>query len=86
MASDSGTLYVGLTNNLVRRVYEHQHHLIDGFTKKYDCHKLVYFEHFNYIDDAINREKQIKRWRRQKKQDLIKTINPGWKDLSLEWE
>ena len=85
MASDSGTLYVGVTNDLERRLYEHKNNLIDGFTKKYSCHKLVYFEQFNYVKDAINREKQIKKWRREKKEFLIRTINPSWKDLSLEW-
>ncbi len=86
MASYSGTLYVGITNNLERRVYEHKYNLIEGFTKKYSCHKLVYYEHFTNVYEAINREKQIKRWRREKKQNLIRTINRGWRDLSLEWE
>jgi putative endonuclease len=85
MASESGTLYVGMTNDLERRVYEHKNNLVDGFTKKYSCHKLVYFEQFDYVEDAINREKQIKKWRREKKEFLIRTINPSWKDLSLEW-
>jgi putative endonuclease len=86
MASKSGTLYTGVTNNLERRVWEHRNNVIAGFTKKYSCHKLVYFEYFNSINDAIDREKQIKKWRREKKQNLIKTINPTWKDLSLEWD
>jgi len=85
MASLTGTLYVGMTNDINRRVYEHKHNLIEGFTKKYSCHKLVYYEHFTDVCEAINREKQIKRWRREKKQNLIRTINPGWKDLSLDW-
>lgn len=85
MASDSGTLYIGITNNLERRVWEHQHHFIESFTKKYSCYKLIYFEHFTDVHEAITREKQIKKWRREKKQNLIKTINPTWKDLSKEW-
>lgn len=84
IASESGTLYTGLTNNLERRIWEHQQNLIDGFTKKYNCKKLVYYESTQDINSAINREKQIKGWRRTKKQNLIKTINPTWKDLSLE--
>ena len=86
MASQSGTLYVGMTNDLTRRVHEHQNSLNEGFTKKYSCHKLVYFEHFTDVYEAINREKQIKRWRRAKKQNLIRTINKPWRDLSLDWE
>ena len=84
MASKSGTLYVGMTNNLQRRVWEHKNNINEGFTKRYSCHKLVYYEHYNYVYDAINREEQIKRWRRQKKEFLIRTINPSWKDLSQE--
>ena len=84
MASDSGTLYVGMTNNLERRIWEHKQNVIDGFTKKYDCKKLVYYEYTLDVNGAIAREKQIKKWRRDKKQNLIKTINPTWKDLSLE--
>lgn len=86
MASESGTLYIGMTNNLERRVYEHKNNLIEGFTKKYDCHKLVYYEHTTDVYAALTREKQIKKWRREKKEYLIRTINPGWKDLSLGWE
>ncbi|MBU1130574.1 GIY-YIG nuclease family protein [Patescibacteria group bacterium] len=88
MASASGTLYVGMTNDLERRVDEHKRGLIECFTKKYSCHKLVYYEHFTDVYEAIEREKQIKRWRREKKQNLIRTINPIWKDLGLEseWE
>lgn len=86
MASNTGTLYIGMTNNLERRVYEHQNGLIKGFTKKYSCKKLVYYEHYTDVYEAITREKQIKKWRREKKENLIKTINPSWKDLSLEWK
>ena len=84
-ASLSGTLYIGVTNNLKRRIYEHKQNLIEGFSKKYSCTKLVYMEQFNDINVAISREKQLKKWRREKKEWLIKTINPSWKDLSLTW-
>lgn len=70
-------LYVGVTNSLGRRVYDHENGLIKGFTKKYNCHYLVYYENFNDIDLAINREKEIKKWRREKKDALIKSKNPG---------
>ena len=85
MASSSGTLYVGLTNNLSRRVMEHKegrHN--NSFTKKYSCNKLVYYEHFGYIHAAIDREKEIKKWRREKKEKLIKDLNPHWNDLTNE--
>jgi putative endonuclease len=76
-------LYTGVTNNLVRRVFEHRNGLIKGFTQKYKLHKLVWFETTNSIQAAILREKQIKGGSRQKKIDLIVSINPEWKDL---WE
>ncbi len=76
-------LYVGVTNNLIRRVYEHKNKLIDGFTKKYNLNKLVYFEEFNNVNDAIAAEKKIKGWLRIKKIKLIESVNPEWKDLSL---
>ena len=82
MASESGTLYLGVTNNLERRVCEHKSDLIEGFSKKYQCHRLVYFEEYEKIDQAIEREKQVKKWNRSKKESLINRINPGWKDLS----
>ncbi|OGH91856.1 MAG: endonuclease [Candidatus Magasanikbacteria bacterium RIFOXYD2_FULL_39_9] len=85
MASESGTLYVGVTNDLTRRISEHKQNLIEGFTKKYKCHKLVYYENYSDIKQAIAREKEIKGWLRKKKEQLIKNINPGWKDLSVEW-
>jgi len=85
MASPSGTLYVGVTNNLVRRVSDHKNGLKDGFTKRYGCHKLVYFECVHDAAAAIKREKQIKRWGRYKKQELIRMKNPAWRDLSDEW-
>jgi putative endonuclease len=74
-------LYTGVTNNLQRRVYEHKHKLIDGFTKKYNVVKLVYFEIFEDAYNAIAREKQIKAGSRQKKIDLINSINKAWRDL-----
>ncbi|MDD5527354.1 MAG: GIY-YIG nuclease family protein, partial [Patescibacteria group bacterium] len=78
---ESGTLYVGVTNNLIRRVWEHKQGLVEGFTKKYSCHKLVYCEYFSDIYCAIDREKQLKNWNRKKKEKLIRTINWSWKDL-----
>ena len=85
MASNSGTLYIGLTNSLERRVCEHKEGLNEGFTKKYKCNKLVYFETHQDINEAKGRERQIKKYRRDKKQDLIKNFNPHWKDLILDW-
>ncbi len=86
MASDTGTLYIGVTNNLARRISEHQQGLVEGFTKKYNCHKLVYYENHGDIRVALERETQLKKWTRIKKQYLIETINPYWHDLSKEWE
>lgn len=86
MTNKSKTLYTGVTNNLQRRVYEHKHKLIKGFTSKYNITKLVYYEEYNDINDAISREKQIKGWSRKKKIELIESVNPEWKDLSEEWE
>lgn len=77
-------LYTGMTNNLIRRVYEHREQLIDGFTKKYNVRKLVYFEQTQDVQSAIRREKQLKGWRREKKNALINGFNPGWKDLYPE--
>ena len=70
---------------MIKRVWQHKNNLIEGFTKKYKCHKLVYFEDTTDVESAIAREKQIKGWSRWKKEALIKTKNPPWKDLSLEW-
>lgn len=81
MASESGTLYIGMTNDLKRRVYEHKEELIEGFSKKYNCKKLVYYEYFTDVKHCIEREKQIKNWRREKKENLIRKVNPSWKDL-----
>jgi putative endonuclease len=83
--SPTGTLYVGITNNLERRVYEHKHHLVKGFTSRYNVNRLVYYEDFNSVWDAIAREKEIKAWRRSKKLALIQSMNPQWEDLSAEW-
>lgn len=77
----NGTLYVGVTNNLTRRVYEHKNDLIDGFTKKHGVHTLVFYEHTTDIEAAIRREKQLKMWKRKWKLDLIEKENPRWTDL-----
>ena len=81
MASRSKTLYVGVTNDLNRRVYEHKSNIVDGFSNKYKTHKLVYYECGQDIYFTIEREKQIKKWRREKKIFLIKTMNEEWRDL-----
>ncbi|MBQ6849795.1 MAG: GIY-YIG nuclease family protein [Oscillospiraceae bacterium] len=78
-------VYIGFTNNLERRVYEHKNKLIDGFTKKYNVNKLVYFEQTSDVRVSLEREKQIKKFRREKKNMLIESINPDWRDLSLDW-
>jgi len=85
MTNRSRTLYTGVTNDLERRVYEHKHKLIPGFTSKYNITRLVYYEVWSDIREAIAREKQIKGWLRAKKIALIESINPGWEDLSEEW-
>ena len=77
----NGTLYVGLTNNLIRRAYERKNDLIEGFTKKYGVHKLVYYEQTNDIHNAIQREKELKKWNRQWKINLIEKFNPNWNDI-----
>lgn len=81
MSQNNSTLYLGITNNLVRRVYEHKDELVDGFTKKYKCKKLVYFEAYDSPKEAIAREKQLKNWRRDWKLNIIKETNPTYKDL-----
>jgi len=78
----NGTLYIGMTNNLARRVWEHQQGLLEGFTKKYNVHRLVYCESFPRPRDAIQREKCLKKWNRAWKIRLIESVNPGWEDLS----
>jgi putative endonuclease len=85
MSSTSGTLYTGITKDVKRRVYEHKHKHIDGFTKKYDVTRLVYFEETPDVKSAIAREKQIKGWVRSKKIALIETLNPKWEDLAKDW-
>ena len=85
MTNHSKTLYVGVTNNLVYRVYEHKQKLIPGFTARYNLTRLVYFETANDAGAAIGREKQIKGWLRRKKIALIESLNPQWEDLSLAW-
>ena len=79
-------LYIGITNDLYRRLYEHKNHLVDGFTKRYNVNKLVYFEITSDVKSAIEREKQLKGWLRGKKIALIESQNPEWRDLSLDWE
>ena len=80
----NGTLYVGVSNNLVKRVYEHKNNLVEGFTKKYQVHNLVYYEQTSDIQTAIAREKQLKKWSRRWKIGLIEKLNPSWKDLYVE--
>ena len=82
---DDSVLYIGVTGNLPRRLYEHRNGLVEGFTKKYSIHKLVYYENTNDVYSAISREKQLKKWRREKKNQLIEKINPKWADLSESW-
>jgi len=85
MASRSRTLYTGVTDDLVKRVFEHKNKLIEGFTKKYNVTNLIYYEVANDVQAAIQREKQIKGWLRKRKIALIETMNPEWKDLSDGW-
>ena len=82
---NNAVMYVGMTNNLERRLFEHNNKLIDGFTKRYKIYKLVYFEESNLVDVVLNREKEIKKWRREKKNKLVETMNPNWDDLGLQW-
>jgi len=77
----NGTLYIGVTNNLIKRVWQHKNNLVDGFTKKYSVHLLVYFEETPNIESAIMREKQLKAWNRQWKINLLQKSNPTWQDL-----
>ncbi|MBI2336894.1 MAG: GIY-YIG nuclease family protein [Deltaproteobacteria bacterium] len=85
MASQrNGTLYIGVTSDIVKRVYEHKNNLIKGFTEKYKVHQLVYVEETNDVSAAITREKQLKKWKRNWKLRLIEELNPTWKDLYEE--
>ena len=77
----NGTLYIGVTSNIIKRVYHHKNKLVDGFTKKYNLTKLVYYEVYETIDEAIKREKQLKNWKREWKINLIESVNPQWLDL-----
>lgn len=84
LSNNSKTLYIGVTNNLERRIYEHKNKLIDGFTKRYNITKLVYYELFGEAALAISREKQLKGWLRKRKIELIESMNPEWKDLFID--
>ena len=80
----NGTLYIGVTNNLLKRVYEHKNNLMEGFTAKYNVHNLVYYETYSSIYDAIAREKHMKKWKRKWKIELIEKSNPQWIDLHCD--
>ena len=85
MSNASGTLYTGMTNNIKNRIWQHKTKTADGFTKRYNITQLVWYYVFRTPGEAIQMEKRIKGWVREKKLDLIKSINPGWKDLSCGW-
>ena len=85
LASKRRTLYIGVTNDLERRVYEHKHQLVEGFTKKYNIHHLVYYEATGNVESVISREKHLKGWLRRRKVELIESVNPSWDDLSAGW-
>ena len=85
MSSRSGVLYIGITNDLPFRVQQHKAGAVEGFTKKYKCHRLVYYERYGYVRTAIGREKQLKGWTRSRKIALIESVNPRWQDLSESW-
>lgn len=85
VSSRSGTLYIGMTNDIYRRVTEHKSGEFEGFSSKYYCNRLVYYESFQFVQDAIKREKQWKRWRRSKKIALIESKNPRWADIAEKW-
>jgi putative endonuclease len=86
MANHTQMLYIGVTNSLERRVLEHKAKAADAYTKRYDMRRLVYFEDFADIRDAIAREKQLKSWRRAREIELVRTMNPRWRDLAADWE
>jgi putative endonuclease len=85
MGSLSGTLYIGVTGNLHKRVFEHKFHRMGDFTDRYDVERLLHWESFDDVLNAIDREKQLKGWRRQKKVALIESQNPQWADLCRDW-
>ena len=85
LSSRTGTLYTGITGFFTRRILQHKYDSIEGCTKKYQCHRLVYYESHQDVEVAIGREKQIKRWRREKKIALIEKMNPRWQDLAENW-
>ena len=78
-------MYVGITNDLERRIYEHKEKFVKGFTEKYNANKLVYYEQTSDVTEALNREKEIKKWRREKKNRLVVNSNPSWRDLSQDF-
>ena len=85
MASKTGTLYVGLTSNIKKRVWEHKNHVVPGFSDRYKTDRLLYYETIGDSLSAIGREKQIKNWRREKKIKLVESVNPQWVDLAYDW-
>jgi putative endonuclease len=85
MGSDTGTLYIGVTSDLDTRIRQHKNGTFEGFSKRYGCTRLLYYEEYGDIRTAIGREKQLKGWRREKKLNLIRTANPEFKDLAEKW-
>ncbi len=85
LANEARMLYVGVTNNLERRLSEHKHKLIPGYPRRYNLDRLLYYEEYTYVVDAIAREKQLKGWLRRRKVELIEAENPDWLDLSADW-
>jgi putative endonuclease len=84
-SSSRRALDTGVTARFHHRIFEHKSDLVEGFSSKYNCHRLVYFERFTNVVDAIAREKQVKGWRREKKNKLVESMNPAWKDLAADW-
>jgi putative endonuclease len=85
LSSKSRTLYIGMTNHLRIRVLEHRENVPGSFTARYNIHRLVYFEHFQYVNNAIARERELKDWNRAKKVEMIEAKNPTWEDLAADW-
>jgi putative endonuclease len=81
---DNNVLYIGMTNDLITRVYEHKNGKIEGFTKRYNCNKLVWFTQTSDVYEAIKKEKQMKKWKREYKNNVISELNPEWKDLYID--